>query len=420
MLSKNLNYLHLQRPIYFRMMTKYFALIVLFTSTFVYAQVGINTTSPSDASVLDIESSNDGINYGGFLPPRVNLTERNAIPVSAADDGMMVYLIDGTTRCVQVYDGVDGVWENVFCMPINAAPVASAVSVSGCEIVGELLTSSYTYLDAEGDTEGATTFQWYRANDGSGAGAVAISGATASTYTTVAADATRFIAVEVTPVATSGTLLGSAVLSGYEGAIAASGSCGPTLLGIQDFEVIPASPVLTLTENTPGYYESGNSGTGQFPQNENKYVSATRSYAMSNGANDIDLGPVDASSFTDASLFLQLASFSETSGNGADTTDFIDVYISLDGGITFSHEISINSGGANRKWDYDATGNAFIVYDGDNTPTAFSSANGATGISNISITGIPNSANLLVGFIMENTDANEIWIIDDVEVYGNN
>ncbi|MCH9659375.1 MAG: hypothetical protein K0U54_00540 [Bacteroidetes bacterium] len=393
---------------------------LLLVSHVMYAQVGINTTNPSSASVLDVSSTNDNTNYGGFLPPRVNLAQRNTIPVTVSDDGMMIYLIEGTTRCVQVYDGVDAVWENVYCMPVNAAPVASLVHVSGCEIVGETLSANYTYSDTEGDAEGTTTFQWYRANDALGTGAIAIPGATASTYTLIAADATNFIAIEVTPVASTGTLLGSPVVSTYEGGILASGSCGPTLLGVQDFELIPSTPTLALFENTAGYYESGNSGTGEYPQNADKFVSSTRSYAVSNATNDIDLGPVDASAYSDASVFLKLASFSKTSGNGADGSDYVDIYISLDGGVTFSLEMTVDSGGPNRRWDYDATGNATHTYDGDNVTTTFSSTSGGTGISTLEINGIPNSANLLVGIIMENTDGNEIWIIDDVEVYGNN
>lgn len=31
-----------------------------------YSQVGINTTTPSTASVLDVNSSNDRLNFGGL------------------------------------------------------------------------------------------------------------------------------------------------------------------------------------------------------------------------------------------------------------------------------------------------------------------------------------------------------------------
>ena len=93
-----------------------------------------------------------------------------------------------------------------FNLAINTAPVASGVNVTGTPQVGQLLTGQFTYFDAEGDVQGTSTFRWLR-ND------VAIAGATASTYAAVAADAGAMIKFEVTPVALTGTLTGSAVQS---------------------------------------------------------------------------------------------------------------------------------------------------------------------------------------------------------------
>jgi hypothetical protein len=86
------------------------------------------------------------------------------------------------------------------------APTASAVSISGTAQVGQLLTGSYTYADANGDPEGTSTFRWLR--DG-----VAIGGATAITYTLVNADQGHVITFEVTPVSTVAPTTGTPVLS---------------------------------------------------------------------------------------------------------------------------------------------------------------------------------------------------------------
>jgi hypothetical protein len=68
---------------------------------------------------------------------------------------------------------------------VNSAPVASAVSITddngGSVVVGDSLSGSYTYTDIDNDAEGATTFRWLR--DG-----MAITGATGTNYTLVAAD----------------------------------------------------------------------------------------------------------------------------------------------------------------------------------------------------------------------------------------
>ena len=85
-------------------------------------------------------------------------------------------------------------------------PTASSVFISGTPRVGQVLTGSYTYADAEGDLEGASTFRWLRDN-------VVIAGATARSYALVAADGGALIRFEVTPVALSGPSPGLAVTS---------------------------------------------------------------------------------------------------------------------------------------------------------------------------------------------------------------
>ncbi|MGB0897392.1 MAG: hypothetical protein ACPGU9_10060 [Flavobacteriaceae bacterium] len=65
---------------------KKIAFLLLFVSGFLSAQVGVNTTSPSPASVLHLESLNGSGTHGGFMPPVVDLAERALIPVTAADD----------------------------------------------------------------------------------------------------------------------------------------------------------------------------------------------------------------------------------------------------------------------------------------------------------------------------------------------
>ncbi len=92
----------------------------------------------------------------------------------------------------------------------NNAPTANNVTITDdngdTAVVGDTLSGSYTYADAEGDIEGATTFRWLR--DG-----IAIDGATAISYTLVSDDISNPITFEVTPVATTGSATGSAVTS---------------------------------------------------------------------------------------------------------------------------------------------------------------------------------------------------------------
>ncbi len=90
--------------------------------------------------------------------------------------------------------------------PPNTPPQALFVSISGDPHLGQQLTGQYTYFDADGDPEGASTFRWLR--DGA-----AIAGATGITYTVVAADSGHTVAFEVTPVAAAGVSPGAATQS---------------------------------------------------------------------------------------------------------------------------------------------------------------------------------------------------------------
>lgn len=101
----------------------------------------------------------------------------------------------------------------------NAAPVASSVAISGTLNVGQILTGGYTYSDTDGDTQGTSTYQWYRADDASGTNGVAISGATATTYTLQAADVNKYIRFGVVPVAATGTSPGVEAFSSWQGPV---------------------------------------------------------------------------------------------------------------------------------------------------------------------------------------------------------
>ncbi|WGF91982.1 hypothetical protein [Aequorivita marisscotiae] len=67
-----------------------------FFITSMYGQVGIGTTSPSSASMLEISSTSDeGVTYKGLMPPRVpNIAARNAIVPNISDVGLLVFVMN--------------------------------------------------------------------------------------------------------------------------------------------------------------------------------------------------------------------------------------------------------------------------------------------------------------------------------------
>jgi uncharacterized repeat protein (TIGR02543 family) len=106
----------------------------------------------------------------------------------------------------------------------NQAPVASNVSISGSLVVGQTITGSFTYTDAESNPPGTHLYKWYKADNSAGSGQIAISGATSATYTLVPGDASKYIKFEVTPVASAGTSPGVAVSNTYTGPVLSSGT----------------------------------------------------------------------------------------------------------------------------------------------------------------------------------------------------
>jgi uncharacterized protein (TIGR02145 family) len=178
--------------------------VCMATSFVSFAQVGIGTNNPQ--SILEIVSPNNGL-----ILPRV----ANTAAVTSPVNGMFIY--DISTECVKAYE--NNRWTD--CLEKNdAAPVASAVSINGATVVEEILAGMYTYTDADADTQGASIYKWYRADDATGTNQTIIAGATNNSYTLTEMDKTKYIAFEVTPVARTGTATtGLTVVSPYIGPV---------------------------------------------------------------------------------------------------------------------------------------------------------------------------------------------------------
>lgn len=85
-----------------------------------FSQVGIGTTNPSQASMLEISSQTNGLgNYRGFMPPRVpDENARNAINATSDDYGLMVFV--QSISCLQIWDS-NG-WSSIFCRVPTTEP----------------------------------------------------------------------------------------------------------------------------------------------------------------------------------------------------------------------------------------------------------------------------------------------------------
>ncbi|WP_394906306.1 lamin tail domain-containing protein [uncultured Mesonia sp.] len=269
-----------------------------------FAQIGINTDSPSPAAALEIKSSYNNKNYGGLLIPTVDATERDKISDKAttADGGMLIYYVEGNTRCLQIYDGINGSWADVYCMPTNYAPTASNVFISGIIEDTQTLTANYTYSDIENDAEGATTFEWFIADDAQGTNTTSLGVTTTATYTLQTADVSKFIFVRVTPVASAGEFIGSPVDSPLRGPIKAAGGVASDLFiseyveGSSNNKIIEIANFTGQDVNLSEYHlrifrQKGNL-TGPISLTSNTIIDGDV-FVMANNANVLATGEVD-------------------------------------------------------------------------------------------------------------------------------
>jgi uncharacterized protein YggU (UPF0235/DUF167 family) len=138
---------------------------------------------------------------------------------------------------------------NIMSAPINQAPTVSNITLTDTNgdnaVVGDVLVGSYTYADVENDVEGPSAIRWLRNN-------VAISGATAMSYTLVAADTDEAIRFEVTPKAAAGELVGIARVSSIISVMSAPANQAPTVSNI------------TLTDTNGGNAVVGDTLVGSY------------------------------------------------------------------------------------------------------------------------------------------------------------
>ncbi|MGB1219772.1 MAG: hypothetical protein ACPG4W_08335 [Flavobacteriales bacterium] len=179
---------------------------------------------PNDASYFEFQRADDHLGANmNVISSGISTGSSNndSYSLTAAEEGKYLrYCLTpssnsgaspGTTVC--------SAWNGPSTAP-NVPPAVSSVSISGNQTEGQTLTGNYSYSDDDGDSEGASTFRWTRADDASGTNESTIAGETLISYNLAAADVAKFIKFYITPVAASGASPGTEVGSAFVGPIA--------------------------------------------------------------------------------------------------------------------------------------------------------------------------------------------------------
>jgi hypothetical protein len=204
-------------------------------------------------------------------------------------------------------------------------------------------------------------------------------------------------------------------------------------IAIQDFETVPATPTMAYTvtqESGAGIaVPAGGQAYGQnTTTNTNKFIGA-RSFQVAGhlGASGtektttVEFATVDASLYQQVSMNLRLGAYTTNTANGLDVApEKVMIYISTNGGTTYSNELTV-TGNSNSIWDINfSTGVINSNFDGNNLTVTTVPGSGSmnSGPRNITLNNLPNSAQLRikVTFSLDRTD--ELWVIDDVKLQG--
>lgn len=98
----------------------YVVIVTLFISNVNVSQVGIGTTNPSHAAMLEV-SAISGTDYKGLMPPRVaTQTERDAINATSIDSGLLVFVEN--TGTFEIWNGI--FWETIYTLSTQAQTLA--------------------------------------------------------------------------------------------------------------------------------------------------------------------------------------------------------------------------------------------------------------------------------------------------------
>ncbi len=96
--------------------------ILSFISLSLNAQVGIGTTTPSAAAMLEVSSTASDGSFRGLMPPRISTPEALndlASRATIADIGLVVFYNEpGVERCLKMWDGVN--FKNVYCLSTSS------------------------------------------------------------------------------------------------------------------------------------------------------------------------------------------------------------------------------------------------------------------------------------------------------------
>ena len=158
---------------------------------------------------------------------------------------------------------------------------------------------------------------------------------------------------------------------------------------------------------------SGNSlqVTGPFPSNSDPKAKVV-----------VTFDAVDVSQYSQIDFDMKIGAYSTTvnPSQGLDLSDLVTIYVSVDGGLTWSKELTVR-GLSNSIWNINSSSGSYSgAYKGINIPNEVQPPSNSVnqGVRFLTISNLPLSSQLRVKVELENDINTEVWVIDDIRLRG--
>jgi hypothetical protein len=360
----------------------YFTLFVLLSLQIASAQVGIGTETPSQSSILDVESTTEGV-----LLPRMSTAQRNAIPEPA--NGLTVFDTDQQTY--YFYNDSESRWERlsssrlerdnyVLVKSQDDFPEASGgritletntyYELNGTVVLDTPIVLNGAYVAGEDPSEDVLTKSSGNVFEGSGGSIRNISITGGSNAFSITSGASFFI---------QNTIIANMANVGTVSGIGFVFASNVQFVGNSNGVVYSDIDNLLLNNQA---WQAGNSGTFEKFEGEFDLIQKASGFSIANGdatAIDVSSNPTVSQGVINGTVF---------SGSSA---NYINKYTTAAINLNFTKDWFVQVSGIQDEYDDIASGNIF--YEGDlNTGYTITSLN--TG-SPFKLTGTTTSSNLL-------------------------
>ena len=194
----------------------------------------------------------------------------------------------------------------------------------------------------------------------------------------------------------------------------------PSIIAQNDFDSNIAYTYTPATGNANTSIAGGTGYGNNRTTTSNMFIGAN-SFQSKTNLNRIIFAPVNTSSYQNLELNFNLGAFSTTITDGMETSDYAEISISIDGGITFYPQIKV-TGNNNSVFDINNSLAINTIYykanstNGTRFATIANSTN--TTSSSYKILDLPSVPDLRIRVTFLSNNGNEIWVIDNINIKG--